>query len=340
MNLKKFLIQILLLAFFFGLAFIITKAGKRGEYISFVGFAQGTTYRITYESKKGINYQATVDTILSEIDRSLSIYDTNSILSKFNRNEEGTLADEMFTEVFKKSVEVNRQSNGSFDITVGPVINAMGFGSGDTLNVDSTLIDSLKNYIGMEKVSLENGKLIKSNPNIILDMNAIAQGFSVDVVADFLESEKIRNYLVEIGGEVRTRGKNDRSMIWRVGIDKPIENNMVPGAELQAIISLKNRSLATSGNYRKFYMKNGIKFVHTIDPETGYPVISNLLSATVVADDCTSADAYATAMMVMGLDKSIEFLKDNTFLDGYLIYSDSLGNFKTFITPGLEKFLQ
>ncbi len=141
-------------------------------------------------------------------------------------------------------------------------------------------------------------------------MNAIAQGYSVDLVADFLEQRGIRNYMVEIGGEVRARGKNDSNQIWRIGIDKPLEGNMLPGANLQAIVTLNNRSLATSGNYRKFYEKNGIKFVHTINPKTGYPVVSNLLSATVVADDCMTADAYATAFMVFGVERSIEFLED------------------------------
>jgi len=335
MNYRKILIQLSLLAFFFLLAFFISKAGKKGEYVSFVGFAQGTTYRITYESKKGEHLQVMVDSILKDIDRSLSIYDSNSIISRFNRNIPGTLADPMFTDVFNKSVEVNRKTGGAFDITVGPVVNALGFGSGDTLNVDSTLIDSLKNYLGMDKVKLDKGVLVKSNSNIIIDVNAIAQGYSVDVVADYFESRKIRNYLVEIGGEVRTRGRNDRNMVWRIGIDSPVENNLIPGADLQTIIKLKNRALATSGNYRKFYMKNGIKYVHTIDPKTGYPIVSNLLSATVIADDCTSADAYATAFMVFGLEGSIEFLKRNNFIEGYLIYSDEQGSFQVYMSPSL-----
>jgi thiamine biosynthesis lipoprotein len=340
MNFKKLSIQVLLLSVFFALAFLITKSGHRGEYISFVGFAQGTTYRITYASKNGEHYQSMVDSILQRIDRSLSIYDSNSYISRFNRNTPGIGSDLMFIEVFRRSVEVSRNTGDAFDITVGPIVNALGFGSGDTLNVDSAMIDSLKMLVGMEKVKLENGVPVKSNPGILLDMNAIAQGYSVDVIASFLESKKIKNYLVEIGGEVRTRGKNERNTYWKIGIDKPIENNQVPGADLQTVISLKNKSLATSGNYRKFYMKNGLKFVHTIDPKTGYPVVSNLLSATVIADDCTTADAYATALMVMGLEKSIEFLKKNDFLEAYLIYSAPNGEFETFTTPGLEKYIE
>lgn len=340
MNYKKLFIQVILLAFFFGLAFLITKAGKRGEYINFVGFAQGTTYRITYESKKGEHYQTMVDSLLKRIDRSLSIYDPNSFISRVNRNYPDIKSDLMFNEVFNKSVDVYQKTDGAFDITVGPIVNALGFGSGDTLNVDSAMIKSLLNLVGMDKVTLKNGLPVKANPGIQLDMNAIAQGYSVDVVALFLESRKIKNYLVEIGGEVRTRGRNDRNTIWKVGIDKPADNNMFPGADLQAIISLKNKALATSGNYRKFYMKNGMKFVHTINPKTGFPVISNLLSATVIADDCSTADAYATALMVMGLDKSIDFINDNSFIEAFLIYADEQGNFKTYTTQGLKKFIE
>ncbi len=340
MNLKKLGIQVLLLSVFFAIAFLITRAGHKGEYISFVGFAQGTTYRITYASKKGEHYQAMVDSLLKRIDRSLSIYDSASYISRFNRNEPGIGSDLMFNEVFRKSVEVSRNTGNAFDITVGPIVNAIGFGSGDTLNVDSAMINRLMEFVGIEKVKLENGVPVKSDPRIILDVNAIAQGYTVDVIAAFLESKKIKNYLVEVGGEVRTKGKNDRHSYWKIGIDKPVENNVIPGADLQSIITLKNKSLATSGNYRKFYEKNGMKFVHTVDPHTGYPVISKLLSATVVADDATTADAYATALMVMGLDKSIEYLKKNTFLDAFLIYSGSDGEFKTYTTPGLVKFIE
>ena len=175
---------------------------------------------------------------------------------------------------------------------------------------------------------------------MLLDLNAIAQGYSVDLVAAMLEERKIKNFMVEIGGEVRAKGRNARNQVWRIGIDKPVEGNMLPGTDLQAIIKLKNRSLATSGNYRKFYEKNGVKFVHTINPKTGYPVISNLLSATVVANDCMAADAYATAFMVFGVERSINFLKKNKFLDAYLIYGDQEGKFRVFATKRLQKFIE
>jgi thiamine biosynthesis lipoprotein len=337
---KIIFIRVILLLGVILLAYIIGLIRKQGEYVSVAGFTQGTTYHITYESKSGENLQNLVDSLLADFDMSLSIYQPNSLISRFNRNESGTRADEKFTTVFDKSSEVNKVTNGAFDITVGPIVNALGFGNTDTLQVDSTMIDSLLQYVGMEKVRLQDDILIKQDSGILLDVNAIAQGYSVDLVAELLEKMNIRNYMVEIGGEVRVRGKNERKQMWRIGIDKPSEGNMIPGANLQAIIALDNRSLATAGNYRKFYEKNGIKYVHTINPKTGFPVVSKLLSATVVAKDCMTADAYDTALMVMGLEKSIEFLNENKFLDAFLIYADQEGRFRVYTTKGLRRFLE
>lgn len=334
---RNILVQLTLIVVFFGIALWISKAGKRAEFISLYGFTQGTTYRITYESEKGAIYQAAIDSVLSRVDNSLSIYQPGSVISKFNRNVPGTVADELFTEVFNKSLEVYNTTGGAFDITVGPIVNALGFGSSDTMEVDSMLINRLHRLVGMDKVRLGNGQLFKSDSNIVLDVNAIAQGYTVDLVAGLLQQKGIKNYMVEIGGEVRAQGKNQSNRIWQIGIDKPQEGNNMPGADLQTIIALDNQSLATSGNYRKYYEKNGIKYVHTINPSTGYPIISNLLSATVIADDCSTADAYATALMVMGLDKSVAFLKQHSFLDAYLVYADSTGAFRVFKTPGLNE---
>jgi thiamine biosynthesis lipoprotein len=294
---------------------------------------------MTYESKKGEDLKLSMDSLLADFDRSLSAYQPNSLISRFNKNEPGLHADKKFTDVFIKSYEVFKKTDGAFDITVAPIVNALGFGTTDTLNVDSTMIDSLLQYVGMEKVKLQGDTLVKTDSHVTLDVNALAQGYSVDVAANFLEKRKIRNYMVEIGGEVRARGKNEQGDYWRIGIDKPVDGNEIPGTDLQSIVRLNDRSLATSGNYRKFYEKNGIKYVHTINPGTGFPVISNLLSATVVADDCMTADAYATAFMVMGTDRSIQFLNENKYLDAYLIYSDEEGNFKVYYTNGLKRYL-
>ncbi|NOR34396.1 MAG: FAD:protein FMN transferase, partial [Bacteroidales bacterium] len=216
-------------------------------------------------------------------------------------------------------------NGGAFDITVAPVVNAWGFGFTERSRVDSALIDSLLQFVGMSKVSLRENKLVREREGMMLDMNAIAQGYAVDVLAGFFDAENIENYLVEIGGEVRCSGKNRFGLDWRIGIDKPIDGLQLPGVQMQAIVQISGRSLATSGNYRRFYEEDGIKYSHTIDPSTGYPVQHGLLSATVVASDCMRADAYATAFMVMGYEKARRFLEKHTYLDAYLIFNDEMG---------------
>jgi len=339
MNIRKLIIQLFILATILFAIYLITRTAAKGEYISVAGLTQGTTYHITYESKRGENLKSSIDSLLSDFDLSLSGYNPNSLISRFNRNEPGTRSDKRFIDVFEKSEEVFQKTGGAFDITVAPIINALGFGSNrDTMDVDSSMIDSLLAYVGMDKVKLSGDSLIKENENIKLDVNGIAQGYSVDLVAKYLEERKIKNYMVEIGGEVKARGRNQKNRIWRIGIDKPVEGNILPGSELQTIIRLDNRALATAGNYRKYYERNGIKYVHIINPKTGYPVISRLLSATVVARDCITADGYDTPLMVMGLEKSIKFLEENRFLEAFLIYTDEKGEFRVFYTPGLKKY--
>lgn len=319
--------------------YLYTKSVSRGEYVIISGLAQGTTFNITYEpGRQGIDKED-IDSLLGDFDMSLSVYEDSSIISGFNRNDKYVVADDKFMTVFNKSFEVYTSTGGAFDITVAPVVNALGFGPGDTVSFDSTIIDSLARFIGMEKVRLEGNKLVKDDPNVRLDVNALAQGYSVDVVCNFIESRKVRNYLVEIGGEVRAKGRNPRNEVWRIGIDKPVENN-IPGSDIQAVVRLDNRALATSGNYRRFFEKDGVKYVHTINPETGYPVLSNLLSATVIASDCMTADAYATAFMVMGLEKALDFLQHQSDLEAYFIYGEEDGSFQVKMTAGMSRYIQ
>lgn len=313
---------------------------KTITFDSFGGFAQGTTYSITFGNNGKINPQelkADVEKILREFDLSLSLYVDSSILSKVNRNED-VQVDRYFSEAFRKSVEISELSGGTFDITVGPLTRAWGFGPDDYRSFSGSKLDSLLKLIGMDKVRLENNRVIKTDPDIKFDFNAIAQGYSVDVVSDFLDSRGIRNSLVEIGGEVRARGDKN-GVLWRIGIDRPEDNNNIPGNDLQAVITMKDRSLATSGNYRKFYVENGVKYSHTIDPRTGYPARNTLLSATILAGDCATADGLATACMVMGKDQTIEFLGKHPEYDAFLIYSDENGNFLTWSTDNLKKFI-
>jgi len=267
----------------------------------------------------------------------LSLYQDSSILSKINRNEDA-VPDSFFIEAFNKSQLISELTGGTFDITVGALVKAWGFGPDEQKNFSESIRDSLLNLVGMNKVHLSDGKVIKSSPGIILDFNAIAQGYSVDVISRYIDTKGISNYLVEVGGEVRVRGDKDGTM-WRIGIDRPEDNNMIPGNNLEAIIRLRDRSLATSGNYRKCYVENGIKYSHTIDPRTGYPARNQLLSATIIADDCATADGIATACMVMGKDKSVEFITGHSEFEGYLIYSDESGNFKTWASESLKEYI-
>ena len=311
-----------------------------GTYIKLAGFTQGTTYHITYKSKDKLNLQDKIDTLLADFDRSLSAYLPGSVIDRVNRNDTSVRPDDHFLRVFHKAQEVYETTDGAFDITVAPIVNAWGFGFTEKADVDSNMIDSLLQYVGMNKIRLEEEKIVKKYPGTMLDVNAIAQGYSVDVVADFLDQKGIRHYLVEIGGEVRTKGRNPEFRLWTVGIDKPVDNNFIPGEMLQAKLQLKNSSLATSGNYRKFYEENGIKYAHSINPKTGYPVLSNLLSVTVQASDCMTADAYATAFMVMGLERTLQFLSEHKELQTFLIYSDMDGQIKTFTTKILKRHIR
>jgi len=312
---------------------------QAGNYISIEGPTEGTSYHITYQSFDSINYQDEIDSLLRQFDLSLSTYEPSSIISRINRDEPDVELSEYFIRCFKASEQIYSESGGAFDITVAPIVNAWGFGFTEKANPDSAMIDSLLQYVGMKHVRLENGRIVKDFPGIMLDVNAIAQGYAVDVVSEYFDRKGLINYLVEIGGEVRAKGINPHGVYWRVGIDKPIEGLQLPGIQMEAVVSLKDRSLATSGNYRRFYIKDGIKYSHTIDPSTGYPVNHNLLSATVVTNECMMADAYATAFMVVGVEKSKEMLKSRKDLEAYLIYTNDKGKYTTYSTPGMRKYV-
>ena len=319
---------------------LFSAGGCRHEvpvFDSFSGYTQGTTFSIVYENRIKIPpevLKSRVEKIFKNFDMSLSLYMDSSIISRINRNEE-VVPDSFFIEVFKKSVIVSGMTGGYFDITVGPLVEAWGFGPDAHKSFTESKRDSLMKFIGMDKVSLVNGRILKSDPGMKLDLNAIAQGFSVDVICRYFDQAGIRNYLIEIGGEVRTKGKRDGNL-WRIGIDRPADNNLSPGQDMEAIIRITGKALATSGNYRKFYVENGVKYSHTINPRTGYPAKNTLLSATIIADDCAMADGIATACMVMGKDESIEFLNNNPQFSGYLIFSDEKGDYETWFSSDLK----
>jgi FAD:protein FMN transferase len=320
-------------------SFLNACMAQKSEFVKISGFAQGSNYHITYENSKNADYSAAIDSILKAFDKSCSMYDPNSIISRINKNDPTVEADDWFINVFKKSAEVNALSDGVLDITVGPVVRAWGFGDAPIAKHDKAYIDSLLQFVGMDKVRLEGRKVIKKYPGVSLDVNAVAQGYSVDVVSQFFEGKGIKNYLVEIGGEVHCKGTNAKNNVWRVGIDKPTDGNITPGSQLQAIIELDNKSMTTAGNYRKFFVENGVKYGHTIDPKTGTPAKNTLLSATVVCDDAITADAWDTAFMVLGLEKSKELLKKLPGIEVYFIYSNKQGQYEVFVSEGLKKMI-
>ena len=328
-----------ILVILFSLIAVLTSCSSRKPVIeTFTGFTQGTTYSIVYDNRINVSpldLKVKVETILHDFDMSLSVYNDSSVISRINRNE-AAVPDSFFIDVFNRSVLISQMTEGAFDITVGPLVRAWGFGPDDHKSFTEAKRDSLLRLVGMDKVSLVDGRIVKSVPGVILDVNAIAQGYSVDVVCRYFKSLGLTDYLVEIGGEVMAVGAKGGSP-WRIGIDRPEDNNMVPGQSLQAIIRISDKAVSTSGNYRKFYVEDGIKYSHTIDPKTGYPAKNRLLSATIVADDCTMADGIATSCMVMGKEKAIEFIKAHRDLSAYFVFSDDSGNFKSWMSDDLSK---
>ena len=311
------------------------------EYAEINGFTQGTTYHIVVEKNPDLDLMALrqeIEEAFTAIDNSLSIYNDSSVISCINDNR-SDVTDTLFRDIFRLSTLVSQQSGGLFDITVGPLVEAWGFGPDALKRFDASKLDSLLALVGMEKLHLEGDRIIKALPGMFIDVNAIAQGYTVDVVAGLLVSEGIDQCLVEVGGEVRTVGDKNGDG-WRVGIDTPADGNYMPGADLQATIRIDDRSLATSGNYRKFFIENGIKYSHTINPHTGYPVRHTLLSATIISPEAAVADAWATACMVAGKDSAASIIEGHDFLEGYLIYSDDNGGMKSWVSDGLKSLIE
>ena len=246
----------------------------------------------------------------------------------------------MFCELWNLSSRINKDTNGAFDVTVAPLVNAWGFGFKSGQMPDKAQVDSLKQYIGMDKLKLVNvgGKryIEKANKNIMVDFSAIAKGFGSDVVARYLESKGIQNFMIEIGGEVVTKGMSPKRLPWKIGVTKPSDDKAQANNEIQTILNVTDKAMATSGNYRNFYYKNGKKYAHTIDPKSGYPVQHSLLSSTVLAKTCAEADAYATSFMVMGIDKAEKIIDRHNDLMGYLIYDDN-GKNKVWYSKNLKK---
>ena len=294
------------------------------------GYIFGTTYHIKYQYEE--NLHDSIIARLNAIDHSLSMFNPNSIVSCINRGE-SMKADSLIVCVWNMSQSISKETEGAFDPTVAPLVNIWGFGFNKKQIPEKEIIDSLRELVGWQRISIQDGLFYKEDPRMIIDFSAIAKGFGVDHVANLFRSMGIQNFMVEIGGEIIAQGSNFKGEAWRIGINKPDDDSTGTNTALQEVIEVRNSALATSGNYRNFYMEGGRKIAHTIDPKTGYPAQQSILSSTVKAPSCAMADGYATAFMVMGMEKSQEFLKTHPQLQAYFIFSDENGQYKTWHTP-------
>ncbi len=330
-----------MLLFFFSLMnlfFHLPVQNKKQNFYSIDGHAQGTTYHIAYSQTDSIVTQKQVDSILNKIDSSLSLYKFYSLINQFNKSTSGSVVDNHFIEVVKKSIETYVQTDGAFDITVKPLVQAWGFGVNASGSLpDNSTIAEIKKCTGSKKLQLKNNELRKTMPCIQIDCNGIAQGYSVDVLADFLEQNNIEDYLVELGGEIKVKGKNKNGELWAVGIESPGDDmDFLPG---QHTIYINNCAVTTSGSYREFYTKDSKKYSHIINPVTGYPVDNGMISVTVIAKDAITADAYDNAFMVMGVKKSFAFLSDKKNMEAFFVYKRDDGVVCDTATKGFYRYM-
>jgi FAD:protein FMN transferase len=309
------------------------------KYIHNQGETQGTTYSITYQQPEGIDLQQKIEEQLHQFDMSLSTYIPNSIISRINRNDTTVRTDSLFETMFYAAQEASKRTNGALDITVGPLVKAWGFAFGNKNHSKLPNVSEFLPYVGYEKVRIKDHKLIKDDPRILIDANSIAQGYSSDIIAKLLSNNGCKNYMVEIGGEIVCKGLNDKGQKWRIGIDKAIDDSTSTTEELQTIISITDCAVTTAGGYRKFYIKDGKKYSHIINPHTGRPVENNMLSVTVIAPTGIMADAYDTPFMVLGVDSCLKVCKSIPGMECYLIYADKNGKNQIVYTDGFKKYL-
>ena len=316
-----------------GTILILSKSKEANpEYRSAQGLVFGTRYNITYLYNTDLKPE--IDYTLSLVDSALSMFNTESTIAAVNRSESIEVHDTLFLKVFHRAMEISDWTGGAFDITVAPAVNAWGFGFKHAENISQNTVDSLSEITGYRKIHEKDGLITKDDPRIMLDCSAIAKGFGSDMVAAMFRSKGINDFMVEIGGEIVLSGHNPKGRLWNIGISKPVDDSLSVNNELQTVIPVTDIAMATSGNYRNFYMKNGRKYAHTIDPHTCMPVSHSLLSATVFASDCATADALATSMMVMGLDSAQALCARHPEIQAYLIYQSADGSLGTATSPG------
>lgn len=304
---------------------VIIISENKPTYRTQQGKIFGTLYTITYEHNADLQPQ--IVSAMQAVDNSLSPFNKKSIITHINNNDD-VCVDELFTDVFLTAKQIYEDSHGAFDPTVAPLVNAWGFGFKKGTEISTSTIDSLRELVGFDHIHLNEGHIEKSDPSIMLDFSAIAKGYGSDCVARVLDSCGVKNYMVEIGGEVVVKGHNKKGNPWGIGITKPTDDSLSVNQELQTVLRISDCAIATSGNYRNFYYKDGIKYAHTIDPRTGYPVQHSLLSATVIADNCMRADALATAFMVLGVDSAMAYCERHPEIEGYFIVASDSGRYE------------
>ncbi|HPB58346.1 MAG TPA: FAD:protein FMN transferase [Bacteroidales bacterium] len=317
---KKFIFPL-----FFVLTALFLMSCNYSKVIKIEGGALGTYYKVAYIGEENAAIQYGVDSLLDQINAQFSIFQPTTLVSRLNQGEDLELT-EQFQWLFNKSIEVSERTHGAFDITIAPLVEAWGFGKDRVMHLDSMVIDSLKQLVGYQRVHIEGNHLIKENSAIKLNFNAIAKGYAVDQIANYLSGMGYPDCLVDVGGEIVARGSN-RGKPWRVGVQVPTHQADDP-VETDYVFTIRDKAIATSGNYRNYIEQDGKRFTHIISPFTGGAEVSSLLSVSVIAPDCTTADAYATAFMVLGIEKSMEIIKYDTTLAAYFIY-DQAGEYKT-----------
>ena len=291
------------------------------EKQQFFGTTQGSYYSIIYYDEQNRDFSGDFDSIFKVIESTLSLWDENSMISRVNRNDESVVLNQIFIDNFNYAIRAAELSEGYFDPTVGPLVSAWGFHFKEGLMMTPEMVDSIRQYVGYKKIKIEDGKVIKENPNMTLDFNAVAQGYTTDMIGDFLLSNGVENFLVDVGGEILAKGNKPNGDLWKVGIEKPSEDKDAERI-VQEIVELKDKSIVTSGNYRKYVERNGKRYSHSIDPNTGFPAANNMLSATIICDDTSWADCLASICMLVGMERAKEILATQKDVKAFFIYEE------------------
>lgn len=311
---------------FFIIAFILISCTNKPQKVTYSGIVQGSYFSIIYYDEEGRAFEAEIDSIFKEVDNSVSLWNENSIIRKVNRNED-VVVNQIFKDNFEWARKASEFSDGAFDATIGPLVSAWGFHYKKELEMTPEMVDSIRQLVGYQKITIIDDKVVKANPNMTLDFNAVAQGYTTDLIGNFLETKGIYNYLVDVGGEILAHGNKPNGDLWTIGIERPAEK-YDSDRSVQIKINLKDKGIVTSGNYRKYIEKDGVRYSHSIDPKTGYPVEQNLLSATVIADNASWADCLATICMIVGKEKASKLLEGQG-VEAYFIFVDNDGNIQS-----------